>query len=87
MYIMVPEPVSTAYLINSSHQSVCLYVYPAIVARPRLERYRGNEYTRNNGIIVGRVVLYAVRVVSNAGMRLVVSRTSCYYLKYVGHNI
>jgi hypothetical protein len=27
MYIMAPEPVSTAYIINLSHQSVCLYVY------------------------------------------------------------
>jgi hypothetical protein len=33
MYIMAPEPNSTAYYINSSHQSVCLYVYPLIVGR------------------------------------------------------
>jgi hypothetical protein len=32
MYIMAPEPISTAYLINP-HQSVCLYVY---VARQQL---------------------------------------------------
>jgi hypothetical protein len=32
---MAPEPISAAYL-NSSHQSVCLYVYPSIVARQRL---------------------------------------------------
>jgi hypothetical protein len=36
MYIMAPEPISTAYFINPSHQSVCLYVYPLIVARQRL---------------------------------------------------
>jgi hypothetical protein len=35
MYIMAPEPISTAYVINPSHQSVCLYVYPSIVARQR----------------------------------------------------
>jgi hypothetical protein len=29
MYIMAPEPTSTAYFINSSHQSLCLYVYPS----------------------------------------------------------
>jgi hypothetical protein len=29
MYIMAPEPISTAYYINPSHQSVCLYVYPS----------------------------------------------------------
>jgi hypothetical protein len=26
MYIMAPEPISTAYVINPSHQSVCIYV-------------------------------------------------------------
>jgi hypothetical protein len=28
MYIMEPEPISTAYFLISSHQSLCLYVYP-----------------------------------------------------------
>jgi hypothetical protein len=36
MHIMAPEPISTAYLINSSHQCACLYVYPSIVATQRL---------------------------------------------------
>jgi hypothetical protein len=27
MYVMVPEPISAAYFINPTHQSVCLYVY------------------------------------------------------------
>jgi hypothetical protein len=36
IYIMTPEPISTAYFINPSHQSVCLYVYPPTVARQRL---------------------------------------------------
>jgi hypothetical protein len=36
MYIMTHEPISTAYSINLSHQSVCLYVYPLIVAKQRL---------------------------------------------------
>jgi hypothetical protein len=35
MYIVEPEPISTAYFINTSHQSVCLYVYPFIIARQR----------------------------------------------------
>jgi hypothetical protein len=30
MDIMAPEPISTAYFINPSHQSVCLYVYPPL---------------------------------------------------------
>jgi hypothetical protein len=36
MHIMVPESISTAYFVNPSHHSVCLYVYPPIVARQRL---------------------------------------------------
>jgi hypothetical protein len=49
---------------SPSHQSLCLYVYPPIVARQLLGKgYRGNEYTNNNRRIVGHVVFYAVRVV------------------------
>jgi hypothetical protein len=33
-HIMAPEPISAAYFINASHQSVC--VSPHIVARQRL---------------------------------------------------
>jgi hypothetical protein len=33
VYITAPEPISMAYFINPSHQSVCLYVYPHIAAR------------------------------------------------------
>jgi hypothetical protein len=29
MYNMAPEPISTACFINTSHQTVCLYVYVA----------------------------------------------------------
>jgi hypothetical protein len=36
MHIITPEPISMAYLINPFHQSVCLYVYPQIIARQRL---------------------------------------------------
>jgi hypothetical protein len=31
MCIMAPEPISTSYFINPSHQSVCLYVYPLLL--------------------------------------------------------
>jgi hypothetical protein len=50
IYVMAPEPISTAHFINSSHPSLCLYVYPTIVARQRFGRkhYRGNEYRRSN---------------------------------------
>jgi hypothetical protein len=36
MYIMAPEPISTAYFIIPFHQSVV--VYPPIVARQRLSK-------------------------------------------------
>jgi uncharacterized protein (DUF486 family) len=64
MYNMPPGAISTVYFINPSHQSVCLYVYPLIVARQRLgkKRYRGNKYKRNTKII-GLAVFHAVRVV------------------------
>jgi hypothetical protein len=38
IYIMAPEPISTAYFENPSHQSVCLYVYPPVVARQQLSK-------------------------------------------------
>jgi hypothetical protein len=33
---MAPESISSAYFINPSHQSVCLYVYPPSIARQRI---------------------------------------------------
>jgi hypothetical protein len=60
MYIMVPESMSTASLISASHLSVCLYV-----ANQRLGK-NGNEYTRNNRRMLGRVVFYAVRIKHNS---------------------
>jgi hypothetical protein len=44
-YITAPEPMSTAYLKNPSHQSVRLYVYPPIIAKQRLGK---------NSLIVAR---------------------------------
>jgi hypothetical protein len=79
MYNMATEPIITAYFINPSHQSVCLCVYPPIVARQRLGKkksYRGNEYACKS-IIVRRVVFYAVPVVSKETLKLVLSKTSC----------
>jgi hypothetical protein len=39
VYMMAPEPITTAYFIDHSHQSVCLYVYRPIVARQRLDKH------------------------------------------------
>jgi hypothetical protein len=38
MYIMPPEPISTACSINPYHQSVCLCVYSPIVARQSISK-------------------------------------------------
>jgi hypothetical protein len=56
MYIIAPGPISTAYFINTSHQSVSLYRC--------YKNFTGNEYRRNNRRIVRRVIFYAVGVVS-----------------------
>jgi hypothetical protein len=34
MYIMTPEPISTAYFINPLRQ--CVYLYPPVIAKQRL---------------------------------------------------
>jgi hypothetical protein len=39
MYVTVLEPILTVYFINPSHQSVCLHVYPLVVARQLLGMY------------------------------------------------
>jgi hypothetical protein len=48
LYIMAPEPISTANFINPSHQSLCLYVYPRISLLGNGFVKHGNEYTSNN---------------------------------------
>jgi hypothetical protein len=66
MYIMTPESISTAYFINPSHQSVCLYVYSPIVVKQRL----GKNVTAatNSQAIIEELLnvsfFYAIRVVS-----------------------
>jgi hypothetical protein len=59
---MTPEPISTAYFINPSNQSVCLCVYPLIVARQQLGKNvtaAKNTYVKNIRI-VRRVILYVI---------------------------
>jgi hypothetical protein len=77
MCIMAPEPISTACFINPPHQSVSLYVCIPIVARQLLVQkgYRRNKYIRYHRKTVGRVVFYAVRVLSKEDKRLVLLRT------------
>jgi hypothetical protein len=75
MYIMTPEPISTACFLNPSHQSVCLYSYPPIVARQRLAKDVTAATATHATRIVERVVFYAVHVLSNESRRLGLPRT------------
>jgi hypothetical protein len=60
--IMAAEPISTAYLINPSHQSMCI---PPFDARQRLDKHvPAATDTRNNRTIVGRVIFCEVCVLS-----------------------
>jgi hypothetical protein len=75
MYIMTPEPISTAYFTNRSHQSV-FFCIPPVVARQGISKHVAttkNTCTRNSRKTLGRVVLYAVRVVSKQNLWVCVS--------------
>jgi hypothetical protein len=75
MYIMAPKPISAAYFINPSHQSVCLYVYPLIVAGQRF----GQNITAATNIYIKknmRLVLRTSWIFSPVLMGLLVLRTS-----------
>jgi hypothetical protein len=66
---MASEPISTAYFKNPSHQSVCLCVCICIPKVAR-QRYRYNEFTKNNRRHIGTIVFYTVRVVSKESVRI-----------------
>jgi hypothetical protein len=77
MYIMAPESVSTAYVINLFRQSVRIYAYPpkllgngSVKSLPwqRIHTQQKNCWTRP--------FFYAVRVVSKESRRLPFPRTS-----------
>jgi hypothetical protein len=68
MYIMVPEPIWTAYFINPSHQSVCLYVYPPITRQQLSKQVPMTMNTRNNRRTVGHIVFCTVRVISKESL-------------------
>jgi hypothetical protein len=54
MYIKASEPNSMAYFINPSHQSMCPYVYPSIVARQWLGKNvtaATNTYTTKEDLL------------------------------------
>jgi hypothetical protein len=58
IYIIAAESILTAYFINLSHQSVCLYEFHTIVARQRLgKRVAAATNTRNSVRVCGSVCL------------------------------
>jgi hypothetical protein len=79
MYIMPPEPISTAYFINPTHQPVYLYVYPRVSL---LGNGSVNTFPRQPRI-VGGVVFYAARVVSKESRPSVLNRTYCFFLHFL----
>jgi hypothetical protein len=63
IYIIAPEPISTVYFIIPSHQSVCLSVYPRIIARQLLGKHiPAATNTCNNSRTVG-LIFFMVHVV------------------------
>jgi hypothetical protein len=65
---MASDPISTAYFIDPSQQSVCLYVYHPVVARHRLGKHVPTTLVSRNNRIFGRVAFYAVLIVSDESL-------------------
>jgi hypothetical protein len=83
---MAPEPISTAYLKNPFHQSVCLHVYPTIVTMQRLGKNviaamdTGSELLYYWWFIANQFVL------TTSPLRLTTSNSqlnTCGYIPYV----
>jgi hypothetical protein len=69
MYIMAIEPISTAYFKNTSRRLCACMCIPPIVARQRLGKHvPAATNTRNSRRIDGRVIVYAVRVLSKESL-------------------
>jgi hypothetical protein len=83
MYIMAPEPISTAYFINPSRQSVCLYVYPRIVASWKYVSYC-NARGKHTGVVMGAKSLATHSLISymNGPQILRYTHIFCFCLNY-----
>jgi hypothetical protein len=68
MYIMAPEPISTAYLLSVF---VSVYVSSPIVARQRFGKHIPEaKNALNNRRIIGYVAFYAVRALSKESLQV-----------------
>jgi hypothetical protein len=54
----------------------------SLLGNDSVKIYRGKEYTRNYGRIVGPVVFYAVRVILKENRRPVLLRISYFFYQY-----
>jgi hypothetical protein len=63
MYITAPEPISMADFINPSQQSVCVYMYPFIVAMQLLGKNKPQ-------LLLGRPVTVAPHELSSPARTL-----------------
>jgi hypothetical protein len=75
-YIIAPEPISTAQFINPFYYSGFICVSPSLVGNGSAKTLL-RQQIRNSRSIVGRIVFYAVYVVSKESRRLVFPKTSC----------
>jgi hypothetical protein len=75
-YVMAPEPISTAYFINPSRKSLCLCVYPHIIARQALSKH---VPAAKNTL----AVFCAVRVVSKESLCIPLSLPGSGSVKHV----
>jgi hypothetical protein len=95
MYIMATEPISTAYFINASRQSVSVCISllslqgngsfkssPPFGARQRLGKQVPSATNIRNNRIVGPVLFYAVRVLSKESVWV----SLCLPLSLLGKN-
>jgi hypothetical protein len=67
-HIMAPDPIKSAYLINLSHQSMCLCILLSLLGNKSVKTFPRQRR------IAGGVIIYAVRVVMKESGRLVFPR-------------
>jgi hypothetical protein len=78
-FAMAPEPISTVYFINPSHQSVSCVCCRATAQK---RRHHSNKYTRSNRRIVGRVVFCTIHVVSKVSRQLVIPKNFVFNIRF-----
>jgi hypothetical protein len=68
VYVMAPEPISTAYFINSSHQSVSVCVSLLSLSGNDSVDTFPRQRIHNNRRIVGHVVVYVIHILPKGSL-------------------